>query len=192
MVFSWLSPTRRGRSRQVLPRSVVYFVACLAALPCHAETRFAGGGAPVFPQPEKGRALVYLLRPIWILGTLPALELYDERQIWGYLPVRSYIAVQFEPGERTFPVAATGGPTGGAPAAGLDLFLVAGRTYVLRLDESRDATGTLRSQWSEMTLVDLARFVAAKNLKYVSLTDEGRATLERARAELVSARRKAS
>ncbi len=177
---------------QILLRSVVFFVACLAVLPGHAETRFAGSGTPIFPQPENGRALVYLLRPIWILGTLPALELYDERQIWGYLPVRSYIAVPLEPGERTFPVAAAGGSTGGAPAEGLDLFLVAGRTYVLRLDESRDATGTLRSQWAEMTLADLPRFVAAKNLKYVALTDEGRAALEKARAELVSARRKAS
>ena len=135
---------------------------------------------------------MYLLRPIWILGTLPALELYDERQIWGYLPVRSYVAVQFEPGERTFPVAATGGSTGGAPAGGLDLFLMAGRTYVLRLDESRDATGTLRSRWSEMKLADLPRFVAAKNLTHVTLTDEGRVALEKARTELVAARRKAN
>jgi hypothetical protein len=192
MIVRWLLPATGGPPRPGFRCLVTLFVACLAALPGHAETRFAGSGAPVFPQPEKGRALVYLLRPIWVLGTLPPLELYDERQIWGYLPVRAYIAVQFEPGERTFPVAATGGSTGGTPAAGPDLFLVAGRTYVLRLDESRDATGTLRSQWTEMTLADLPRYVAAKKLRYVTLTDEGRAALEKARAELVSARRKAS
>src|SRR5512140_2942799 len=134
---------------------VLAAVACLAAVGAGAEDRFVRSDTPVFPAPEKGRALVYLLRPIWVMGTLPALELYDESRIWGYLPVRSYIAVQFEPGERAFPDTAHGGGTGGAPGAGLELFLVAGRTYALRLDESRDAAGKLQSKWAEMKVADL-------------------------------------
>ncbi len=164
---------------------------CLSTLLARAEDRFGRSEAPVFPQPEKGRALVYLLRPIWVMGTLPALELYDERQVWGYLPVRGYIAVQLEPGDRTIPVAPAGGRSDGAHVAKFDLYLVAGRTYVLRLDESRDAAGVLRGTWAEMSPADLPRYVAGKKLRYTTATAEGLAALEKSREALLATGRKA-
>ena len=180
MSLRWLS---RMHARRIGPGAlglVVATVACVAAVPAGPDDRFVRSDTPVFPAPEKGRALVFLLRPIWVMGTLPALELYDETGIWGYLPVRSYIAVQLEPGERVFP------DTG--PGTGFELFLTAGRTYALRLDESRDAAGKLQSKWAEMKVADLPMVVAGKKLKYATLTDRGREALEKARAELAATR----
>ncbi len=178
--------SRRGP--RVLAGLVAAAIACLAAAaPAPEEKGFVRSPSPVVPQPEKGRALVYLLRPIWVLGTLPPLPLLDERQIFGYLPVRGYLAVQLEPGERAIPAPVYDDAKGVARGEGLELFLVAGRTHVLRLDEKRDEAGRLQGRWAEMSLADLPAYVAAKKLKFVTLTDEGRAALEKARADRVAA-----
>lgn len=149
------------------------FLTLAPTLTALAEEKFVRSKVPDFPAPQADRALVYIVRPDFVrLIPNPTFEVFVDDTPIGYLPQRSYLAAQVEPGRRRL-----WGPPDNEPAS---LDLQKGFTYLLVLTESYGPNRILmRTSWRSGDPADIHRLVDTAKLSCVTTTQTGMLELER-------------
>ncbi len=137
-----------------------------------AGENFVRNEAPDFPVPQADRALVYIVRPAFVhLIPNPTFEVFVDDRPAGYLPQRSYLAAQLEPGRRR-----VWGPHANEPRS---FDFESGNTYVLLLIESYGPNRIVtRTAWESGDPADVRGLVEKAKLSHVTTTESGMLKLE--------------
>lgn len=135
-----------------------------------AEDHYTKSKEPVFPQVQPGHALVYVARPDFTrLIPEGTFKVFVDSTPVGWLPQRSYIAVQVDPGSRVV----------WGPANRPQRFeFQAGKAYLLVLVEEYGANRAIvAASFVPGDPVEVQAFVADKKLTYVEANADSLAAL---------------
>ena len=167
----------------------VVTVAVLTLLPnlsVHADDKYVESKEPVFLSVQPDHALVYVARTNFQrLIPLAPFEVFVDDVPFGWLPQRSYLAVQVEPGRKLL-----WGPQQNDPER---FEFKAGRTYLLLLVERymfANHDTLVGTSWVLGDPADVRSLIAAKELSYVTPTEEGLAKLREEAAKKYPKERK--
>ncbi len=173
-----------GRLASVVTLTLVLAVIAHAQNDTITPDPYETSKEPVYPTPQADRALLYVARPDHaILFGLETFKVFVDDKAAGWLPQRSYLAVQVEPGERLI-----WGPSRNE-AQRFDL--EAGKTYLLVLAEKYRTVNTGRSSYSVLDATwwvvrhpeEIKNLVPAAKLKYATTMDESMAELNKEAAK---------
>jgi len=150
------------RQRRVLHIATFAFLSIVSA---SAEDKYSKTKEPVFLVPESGHALVYFARPDFQrLIPEPTFKVFLDSTPVGWLPQRSYLAAQVEPGNRVV-------WGSGSDAKRFDF--EAGKTYLVILYERYGSPNRtiVGSSWQSDNPEDVQFFVKEKKLSYVKANE---------------------
>lgn len=147
----------------------------LLSLATYADDKYAKSKEPVFPAVEAGRALVYFARPDFTrLIPEPTFKVFVDATPVGWLPQRSYMAAQIEPGSHV---------VWGSMTTAKRFEFEAGKTYFVVVVEQYGSPNhtVVAAMWGSGNPEDVPGFVRDKKLSYVKpnaeelgkLTEEG-------------------
>lgn len=149
------------------------FLGIFLILTASAEDKYVKSEETVFPAVQADHALVYIARTEFKhLIPFPTFKVFVDGMPAGWLPQRSYLAVQVEPGRRL-----VWGPLENDPQR---FDFKAGQTYLLLLVERYDPAnnGVVRNtSWISADPADVKGLVADRKLSYVTSTEEAMAKL---------------
>ena len=150
--------------------AVVVVSALLLFVTATAEENYTKHKEALFPQVEAGHALVYFARPDFMrLLPNPTFKVFVDAAPIGWLPQRSYLTAQVEPGN----VTVWGPANDGQPFA-----FEGGKTYLLVLTERYGPNRLfVGASWRVFDPADIRPFVSDKKLSYVTSTDSSLAKL---------------
>jgi hypothetical protein len=151
----------------------ILVAALLSVLPAAADDKYSKSDEPVFPAVQADHALVYVARTQFQrLIPLPTFKVLVDAAPAGWLPQRSYLAVQVDPGQRLL-----WGPGRNDPQR---FDFKPGQTYLLLLIERYgppNNSSLLSTSWVAGDPADVKAMVADKKLSYVATTAEAMAKL---------------
>ena len=159
--------------RHVYPRRGTAFIAALSflfAVTVLAEDKYAKSKDAVFPDAQPDHALVYLARPDYMrLIHSPTFKVFVDSTPLGWLPQRSYLAEQVEPGSHV-----VWGPLNATQRFDLE----AGKTYFLVLVVRYGANNVPEdAAWESGEPAYVRPMVAERKLVYVKANPEELAKL---------------
>jgi hypothetical protein len=138
-----------------------------------ADDKYVKSEEAVFPVVQADHALVYIARTEFKhMIPLQTFRVFVDGMPAGWLPQRSYLAVQVEPGRRLL-----WGPLENDP---LRFDFKVGQTYVLLLVERYDPGNNnvvRNTSWVSADPADVKGLVADRKLSYVTSTEEAMAKL---------------
>jgi hypothetical protein len=148
--------------------SISCVLAIFLAFTASAEDKYVKSKEPVFPQVQSGRALVYFARPDFTrLIPEATFKVFVDSTPVGWLPQRSYIACQIEPGSRVVWGTAT-----------KRFNFESGKVYFLILIEQYGMNRAIvDTSWESGPAEAVQAFVADRKLTYVQANEESIATL---------------
>jgi hypothetical protein len=169
--------------RTIHPAAVVVF-ALLSLVTVAAGDDYVEHKEPSFPEVEPGHALVYFARPDFMrLLRNSTFKVFVDATPAGWLPQRSYLTAQVDPGSRL---------VWGLSNDGQRFTFEAGKTYLLVLSERYGSHRELiEASWASGDPADVRPLVSEKKLSYVTpmegalakLRDEGAKKFAKAAAQ---------
>ena len=169
-----------GRVAGIVALAMILAVIARAQGDSLEPERYEKSKQPVYLAPQPDHALLYVARLEYVrVFGLADFKVFVDDKAAGWLPQRSYLAVQVEPGRRLL--------WGPSQNEAVRFNFEAGKTYLLLLNETYISMGngsTLdRTWWSERGPDDIKVLVPAGKLEYVTTFEEPLAELSKEAAK---------